>query len=83
MAFSRSGVRSYQRWGRPLPVLMIVNGGRPTFLCRHLHGACERRGVGWFTLCNIPCARAIFAGSPEGWVSLCHQKDLLINQSKS
>jgi len=32
-------------------------------------GTRERRGVGWFTLCNIPCGRAIFAEYPEGWIS--------------
>jgi len=32
-------------------------------------GAREHREVGWFTLCNIPRRRAIFAESPEGWVS--------------
>src|SRR5689334_12057299 len=29
----------------------------PTFLYRHLHGACERRGVRWFALRNIQCRR--------------------------
>jgi hypothetical protein len=48
-------------------------------------GAREHREVGWFTLCNIPCDRAIFAEYPEGWVSSCHQRHrqlVLINRSK-
>jgi hypothetical protein len=38
--------------GRRLePVLTIVKAGKLTFL--YPHGARERRGVGWLTLCNI------------------------------
>jgi hypothetical protein len=56
--------------GRPKFVPTIVKGGKPTFLHRHMHSARERRGIGCFTLCNIPCGRAIFAEYPEGRISL-------------
>jgi hypothetical protein len=74
-----------QKRGRPKPVPTIMKGAKPTFLHRHMHSARERRGIGWFTLCNIPCGRAIFAEYPEGRISLCHQRhqDVLINRSKS
>jgi hypothetical protein len=44
-----------------------LNAGKPTFPYRHLHGAWDRRGVGWFTHCNIISNRTvIFAEYPMG-----------------
>ena len=41
--------------------------GKPTFPYPRLHGACERCGIGWLTLCNASSAVARpFAGFPVG-----------------
>ena len=36
----------------------VRNAGKPTFPYQHLHGACERRSVGWLTLYNVSSAVA-------------------------
>jgi hypothetical protein len=71
---------------RPKPATAMVDAAGWAKCRKADIGAREHREVGWFTLCNIPCDRAIFAEYPEGWVSSCHQRHrqlVLINRSKS
>jgi hypothetical protein len=67
MTIPTSGTRgrSYQKRGRPEPVPTIVKGRKLTFLYRHPHGARERCGIGWFTLCNIPWGRVFLPSLPR------------------